>query len=67
MAVLLLALSQWVIPATGLIAVVVRLLLATVFPLMLVPVGALSKGDVRKGWRIIGRRLRRRPPAEAAT
>ena len=46
---------------------IVRLLLATVFPLMLVPVGALSKGDVRKGWRIIARRLRRRPPAEAAT
>jgi hypothetical protein len=67
MAVLLLALSQWVIPAVGPIAVIVRLLLATVFPLMLVPVGALSKGDVRKGWRIIARRLRRRPPAEAAT
>ncbi len=67
MAVLLLAVSQWVIPATGLIAVVVRLLLATVFPLMLVPVGALSKGDVRKGWRIIASRLRRRPPTEAAT
>jgi len=67
MAVLLLALSQWVIPATGLIAVVVRLLLATVFPLMLVPVGALSKGDVRKGWRIIASRVRRRPPAEAST
>jgi O-antigen/teichoic acid export membrane protein len=67
MAVLLLALSQWVIPAVGPIAVLVRLLLATVFPLMLVPVGALSKGDVRKGWRIIAGRLRRRPPAEAAT
>jgi hypothetical protein len=67
MAMVLLALSQWVIPAVGLVAVIVRLLLATVFPLMLVPVGALSKGDVRKGWRIIARRLRRRPPAEAAT
>jgi hypothetical protein len=67
MAVLLLALSQWAIPAVGPIAVIVRLLLATVFPLMLLPVGALSKGDVRKGWRIIARRLRRRPPAEAAT
>jgi hypothetical protein len=65
--VVLLALSQWVIPAVGLIAVLVRLLLAAVFPLMLVPVGGLSKGDVRKGWRIIARRLRRRPPAEAAT
>jgi hypothetical protein len=67
MAVLFLALSQWVIPAVGPIALIVRLLLATVFPLMLVPVGALTKGDVRKGWRIIRGRLRRRPPAEAAT
>jgi O-antigen/teichoic acid export membrane protein len=61
MTVLFLVLSQWVIPPIGLVGVPVRLLAAALFPLTLVPVGGLTRGDVRKGWTMLNRRLGRRP------
>jgi O-antigen/teichoic acid export membrane protein len=59
--------SEWVIPDVGVIAVAVRVLLACVFPFVLVAVGGLERGDLRKGREMFLGRLRRRPPAEAAT
>jgi O-antigen/teichoic acid export membrane protein len=63
--VVIIALSQWVIPGTGIVAVIVRVLLAAVFPLALVPVGGLTRADVRKGRSMLTRWRGR--AAEAAT
>ena len=59
--------SEWVIPDVGVIGVAVRVLLACVFPFVLVAVGGLERGDLRKGREMFLSRLRRRRPAEAAT
>ena len=53
------AVSEWVLPATGIATVVVRLLLAAVFPLALLAVGGLNRGEVRRGLRMISNRLPR--------
>jgi O-antigen/teichoic acid export membrane protein len=63
--VAIIALSQWVIPGTGVVALVVRVLLAALFPLTLVPVGGLTRADVRKCRSMLTRRRGR--AAEAAT
>jgi len=63
--VAIIALSQWVIPGVGIVAVIVRTLLAVLFPLALVPVGGLTRADVRKGRSMLTRRRGR--AAEAAT
>jgi O-antigen/teichoic acid export membrane protein len=59
MVVVFIALSQWVIPDVGVLAVTVRLLLVAAFPLALIPVGALTRGDLRKGRGIVLSRFRR--------
>jgi O-antigen/teichoic acid export membrane protein len=61
------ALSALVIPAVGLISTAARVVLVAVFPLALVAVGGLTRGDIRKGTRIVTRRLRGRRAAEAPT
>jgi O-antigen/teichoic acid export membrane protein len=66
-AAVLIALSAWVIPATGLVSTSVRVLLTGLFPLALVPVGGLTGGDLRKGRAMVTRRLRRSRAAEAPT
>ena len=54
-----LAVSEWVVPAKGLGVVALRLLLAAVFPLALLAVGGLTRGEVRRGMRMITNRLPR--------
>jgi O-antigen/teichoic acid export membrane protein len=56
-AVAFMALSVWVIPSRGALAVVVRIVLAIGFPLVLVPVGGLTRGEIRRGWALIAARL----------
>jgi O-antigen/teichoic acid export membrane protein len=56
-AVAFMALSVWVIPGRGALAVVVRIVLAIGFPLVLVPVGGLTRGEIRRGWALIASRL----------
>ena len=56
-----LALSEWVIPPTGAAAVIVRILMGGAgFPLALLAVGGLTRGEVRRGWRLVRSRLPRR-------
>ena len=59
MVVAFMALSQWVIPDVGVLAVTVRLLLVAAFPLALIPIGALTRGDLRKGRGMVLSRFRR--------
>ena len=54
------AVSEWVIPATGVAIVVLRVLLAAIFPLALLAVGSLTRGEARRGMRMITNRLPRR-------
>jgi hypothetical protein len=54
------AASEWVIPPSGVAAVAVRLMLAAAFPLALLAVGGLNRGEVRRGLRLISSRLPRR-------
>jgi O-antigen/teichoic acid export membrane protein len=56
-AVAFMALSEWVIPGRGAIAVALRVVLAVGFPLVLVPVGGLNRGEIRRGWALIASRL----------
>ncbi|HET7428326.1 MAG TPA: lipopolysaccharide biosynthesis protein [Gaiellales bacterium] len=54
-----LAVSEWVIPAKGVGIVALRILLACVFPLVLLAVGGLTRGEVRRGVRMVSNRLPR--------
>jgi O-antigen/teichoic acid export membrane protein len=58
-AVAFIALGEWVIPDVGVVPVIVRLLLTAAFPLALIPIGALSRGDLRKGRGMVLSRIRR--------
>ena len=52
-----LAVSEWVIPATGIGVVALRLVLAGVFPLALLAVGGLTRDEARRGMRMVSNRL----------
>jgi O-antigen/teichoic acid export membrane protein len=54
------ALSEWAIPATGAAAIAIRLLLVAAFPLALLAVGGLNRGEVRRGLGLVTDRLPRR-------
>jgi O-antigen/teichoic acid export membrane protein len=53
------AVSEWVVPTSGVGVVAIRLLLAAAFPLALLAVGGLTRAEVRRGMQMIGNRLPR--------
>jgi O-antigen/teichoic acid export membrane protein len=61
-----LALSLWAIPETGALGIAARLAAIVAFPLGLMAVGAVSRGEIERGWALVLTRVGRRP-AEAAT
>ena len=62
-AIVFLALSNWVVPQEGGVAIVIRAALIAVFPLVLVALGGITRRDIRRATKMVS--LRR--SGEAAT
>jgi O-antigen/teichoic acid export membrane protein len=52
-AVAFLALSNWVVPQVGLVAIIIRAILIIVFPLVLLALGGITRGDIRRATKMV--------------
>jgi hypothetical protein len=52
-AVAFLALSNWVVPQVGLGAIIIRAILIMIFPLVLLALGGITRGDIRRATKMV--------------